>query len=70
MTAKRLLESMIKVNLIPDIVTFNIIIKALCDMNLVGDATILVWIPCCNPIRNLVSSPSRRFFEVGAMLET
>ena len=42
MTAKRLVESMIKVNLIPDIITFNQIIKALCDMRLVGDATILV----------------------------
>ena len=33
---------MIKVNLIPDIRTFNIIIKGLCDIHLVGDATILV----------------------------
>ena len=42
MNAKRLVESMIKVNLIPNIITFNQIIKALCDMRLVGDATILV----------------------------
>eukprot|EP00938_MAST-03A_sp_MAST-3A-sp1_P004026 g4026.t1 len=39
-TAKRFV--MIKVNLIPDIRTFNIIIKGLCDMHLVDDATILV----------------------------
>ena len=32
MMAKRLVESMIKVNLIPDIITFTQIIKALCDM--------------------------------------
>ena len=39
---KQLIDYLIKVNLIPDIRTFNHIIKALCEMRLVGDATILV----------------------------
>ena len=67
LTAKGLVESMIKVNLIPDIVTFNQIIKALCEMRLVGDATVLV-IPV-EPIRNpmITFTTLLRDYDVGDM---